>query len=125
MKLEDICSKLNEEEKKELVKLLQSDIVLISTYKVVVEFWDWDNERIKIKSLSEFQGDKRHGKVMGWYKSGAKHWEYKCQNGKFHGKHIEWYENGVKSWEIEYQNGELHGKSIEWDENGSKTYVVS
>ena len=120
MKLEDICNKLNAEEKGELIKLLQGDSVSSPTYEVKVEFWD--KEKTKIKYFSEYQSGKLHGKHILWYDNGNKCWEDEYQSGELHGKIVRWHESGAKMWEKELQNGKLHGKSMGWYGNGKKDW---
>jgi antitoxin component YwqK of YwqJK toxin-antitoxin module len=94
----DFIKNLTQKQKDELKKLLEEET---PKYRVEVEYWDNGN----IESLTEYLGDQRHGKSIGWYKNGKKEWEANYHQGQLHGKDIGWYENGQKYWERHYHYG--------------------
>jgi len=107
---------LTEEQRGELLKLLQEEAQPTPQYRVEVEFWD--KERTQIKSLREYMGEQRYGKDIGWYDNGQKRYDNNYVNGKLHGKCAGWYPNGQLHWEENYVNGQRHGKRRKWHDNG-------
>jgi len=109
----DFVKSLTDEQKSELLKLLQEET---PKYRVELEFWD--DERTQIKSLSEYMGDQLHGKSLGWYRDGQKEFDDNWVNGQLHGKSFDWSPSGQLEREKHYHHGKQHGKSMGWHDNG-------
>ena len=60
------------------------------------------------------------GKIVSYYKDGAKYFETSYVDGKYHGTNIFYREDGSKRYETSYVNGLKHGMQIWYREDGSK-----
>lgn len=66
------------------------------------------------------------GKVIGYYKSGAKKYETDLKYGEKNGKEIGYYESGKIQYIMFYENGKENGEETQYYENGnmkSKVFV--
>jgi len=64
--------------------------------------------------------DKRHGKWVFWYESGAVQLEGEYVEGEKHGLWTKWWEDGGKWAQGKCLHGRMDGKWIEWHRNGQK-----
>jgi hypothetical protein len=79
----------------------------------------WYNTRARHMEQMWRDG-KEHGLQTIWNWSGKKYREVTWRDGKRHGLETWWYDNGTKGNERMWQDGKRHGLAIAWNRNGKK-----
>ncbi len=105
-----------------------------SPQKVI--YYDIENgEKLKVREerfyedgsremVGEFQGIKKDGEWMYWFKDGKKWSQASYENDIKEGKATVWREDGNKNYEGSYATGKPHGTWIFYDVDGSRLKEV-
>lgn len=99
---------------------VKSECETLFAKNVLVSADDWWNGTTEVTVVGESGRDQRHGKFVGWSKSGEKILEGAYVDDAPHGKFTWYHANGNKAIEGSYVEGKQDGDWTWWYPNGLK-----